>query len=126
MMINGTVFGRAYTLMVNPEKGMARDWAAAITVQEKIANIKMKIVTAVLADEAADLDMVSELYRDLEVKAKRFDALFLEMLDELELDHHLIHTALTLEDMWARMSVTVSHRVRTMQGLPSVGSQRDG
>jgi hypothetical protein len=116
------LFGRGLHVMVIPEKDVERDWTGVITALEKSANIKMKIITAVLADEAADLDMVPDLHRDVEAKAKRFDALFLKMLDELGPDHPLIHSALAVEDMWGRMSVTLLDRVTTMRGLTPIGS----
>ncbi|UVC12388.1 hypothetical protein IHQ71_30765 (plasmid) [Rhizobium sp. TH2] len=106
--------------MVVVDEEIERDWLAGMTEQREIANIKMNVVTTMLTDQDASLDTVSKLYRDVEEKARQFDATFLAMSDALGLEHPLIDEALAIEEMWSIMSVSVASRLGVMRAVSPI------
>jgi hypothetical protein len=101
---------------------MDRDWPHIIKEQADIAGIKGKVVKAILADPGAPMQTIARLSRDVEDLARQFDALFLEMSDELGLEDPLIDEALAAERMWSNMSVDLSDRLKASKHLRLVSS----
>jgi hypothetical protein len=104
---------------------MARDWAGIIRDQAEIARIKVKVATILLADPDINPETVARLYRDIEEKARQFDSVFLEISDELDLDHPLVDEALSVERLWSGMSVRIADRISSMVG-PSTNAAESG
>ncbi|CAN7154808.1 hypothetical protein [Rhizobium sp. LjRoot254] len=104
---------------------MERDWLTVITEQGEIARIKIRVATILLADPDINPETVSRLYRDVEEKARQFDAVFLEISDELDLDHPLVDEALSVERLWSGMSVSIADRISSMAGR-STNAAEDG
>ncbi|UVC12653.1 hypothetical protein IHQ71_31300 (plasmid) [Rhizobium sp. TH2] len=105
---------------------MARDWRSIIRDQGELARIKIKVATTLLADPDVNLETISRLHRDVEEKAKQFDVIFLEMSNELDLEHPLVDAALSVERLWSGMSVSVANRVSKMAGTAPIELRDDG
>lgn len=84
------------------------DWQAIFTDQLDIAHIKLKVVTTMLADQDASPDMIARLRRDVDERARQFDALFLQMSNELGLEHLFVDEAMVIEGLWSKMSTLLT------------------
>lgn len=94
-----------------------RDWPAIIRQQRDLANIKGKVVTAMLSDVGASVETLCRLHRDVERLARHFDSNFLEMSEELGLEGPIIDSAMAVEGLWSSMSVQVADRTRSLKGI---------
>lgn len=98
---------------------MKRDWLNVIKEQGEIVKTKTMVATAMLADPVASLEMVSRLYRDVEEKARQFDATFLELSEDLGFEGPCINEAMEIQRLWSSISSDVADRVRTLGLMPT-------
>jgi hypothetical protein len=94
-------------------------WQTILAREEEVANIKLRVVKAILANPETDEHTIARLFRDVEEKARHFDRLFLEMSEELDHKNPLINVALVIEGTWSKMSVELAARLKAGKQMVS-------
>src|SRR6478609_2594405 len=93
---------------------IATDWHAKLTEQHEIVRIKAEEATILLSKPDLPLQTASQLYRDVERLAQRFDEIVNLLAEEIDVDTRLSEA---LDDLWACLSVATVNRVLVLRGL---------
>jgi hypothetical protein len=100
---------------------IATDWHAKLTEQHEIVRIKAEEATILLSKPDLPLQTASQLYRDVERLAQRFDEIVNLLAEDIDADTRLSEAAEALDDLWACLSVATVNRVLVLRGLDPFG-----
>jgi hypothetical protein len=98
---------------------MATDWIATLQEQTEFVTQIADDVERTLALPNLTVVQASRLYRVVEQGAQCFDRL-IDEFDQQNLDAGLVEATEIIEDMWIKLSIAATNKLRAMQGLASI------